>query len=257
MRGVAENADSGRSVPALMGQDFLRTLLFVAPPGTVSPALAAAIEREFDWLSVKQVPDLGRACARFDSAVQLILVDIGYLADLEARYAQLRLAHPGATSALIGDLGQHSVETLVDTMEARRVRGIVPMDVNLDVLLSILRIMLRGGEYFPASLFKRQRIAESEPAARQHHERPPLPAAARSESMENLTERELEILVRVARGNQNKIIAGDLGLSEHTVKIHIHNIISKLGVHNRTEAAAVYLNSLNAGSGRNGRDERA
>ena len=58
--------------------------------------------------------------------------------------------------------------------------------------------------------------------------------------MDGLTEREREILERVARGNQNKIIAADLGLSEHTVKIHLHNIIRKLGVHNRTEAAAIY-----------------
>jgi hypothetical protein len=42
-------------------------------------------------------------------------------------------------------------------------------------------------------------------------------------------------------GNQNKIIAAAFGLSEHTVKIHIHNIITKLGVHNRTEAVAMYF----------------
>ena len=53
--------------------------------------------------------------------------------------------------------------------------------------------------------------------------------------------RENEILARIALGNQNKIIAAALGLSEHTVKIHIHNIITKLGVHNRTEAVAFYF----------------
>ena len=42
----------------------------------------------------------------------------------------------------------------------------------------------------------------------------------------------------VARGLQNKSIAAAFSLSESTVKIHIHNIISKLGVHNRPEAAA-------------------
>jgi DNA-binding NarL/FixJ family response regulator len=66
-----------------------------------------------------------------------------------------------------------------------------------------------------------------------------------SETMDELTGRELEVLGMVARGHQNKIIAADLGLSEHTVKIHIHNIIRKLGVHNRTEAAATYLQRMN------------
>jgi DNA-binding NarL/FixJ family response regulator len=45
----------------------------------------------------------------------------------------------------------------------------------------------------------------------------------------------------VARGTPNKLIATEFGLSEHTVKIHMHNIIRKLRVHNRTEAAAFFL----------------
>jgi len=46
----------------------------------------------------------------------------------------------------------------------------------------------------------------------------------------------------VSRGLQNKTIAAEFHLSEHTVKIHLHNIISKLGAHNRTEAAARFRN---------------
>lgn len=68
--------------------------------------------------------------------------------------------------------------------------------------------------------------------------------------MLDLTVRELGILSRVARGQQNKIIAADLGLSEHTVKLHIHNIITKLGVHNRTEAAVLYLERSNGAAAR-------
>jgi DNA-binding NarL/FixJ family response regulator len=50
----------------------------------------------------------------------------------------------------------------------------------------------------------------------------------------------MQILEMVSRGLQNKAIAAEFNLSEHTVKIHLHNIISKLGIHNRTEAAARY-----------------
>jgi hypothetical protein len=48
-------------------------------------------------------------------------------------------------------------------------------------------------------------------------------------------------MFRRSRQGQNKIIAAALGLSEHTVKIHIHNIITKLGMHNRTEVVALYF----------------
>ena len=52
-----------------------------------------------------------------------------------------------------------------------------------------------------------------------------------------LTEREREVLELIARGHANKRIALDLGVSEKTVKTHVSNILAKLGVHDRTQAA--------------------
>ncbi len=53
-----------------------------------------------------------------------------------------------------------------------------------------------------------------------------------------LTSREMEVLQALALGLANKEISRRLGISEHTVKFHISSIYSKLGVGNRTEAAA-------------------
>ncbi len=53
-----------------------------------------------------------------------------------------------------------------------------------------------------------------------------------------LTARELELLGLVADGLPNKAIAQELSISENTVKYHMKNILSKLDVHNRTEAVA-------------------
>ena len=52
-----------------------------------------------------------------------------------------------------------------------------------------------------------------------------------------LTEREQEVLRLVARGLPNKRIARELGVSEKTVKTHVSNILAKLGVDDRTQAA--------------------
>lgn len=49
-----------------------------------------------------------------------------------------------------------------------------------------------------------------------------------------LTRRESEVARLVAQGLPNKVVAGQLGLREGTVKIHLHNIYTKLGVSNRT-----------------------
>jgi DNA-binding NarL/FixJ family response regulator len=56
-------------------------------------------------------------------------------------------------------------------------------------------------------------------------------------SLENLTEREKEVLDLLREGCSNKEIAQRLYLSVHTVEVHLRNIYSKLGVHSRLQAA--------------------
>jgi DNA-binding NarL/FixJ family response regulator len=62
-------------------------------------------------------------------------------------------------------------------------------------------------------------------------------ARRRSSPADQLTERELEVLVLLARGNPNKVIARRLAISEKTVKNHITSIFQALGVSDRTQAA--------------------
>ncbi len=56
-----------------------------------------------------------------------------------------------------------------------------------------------------------------------------------------LSEREIEVLTRVADGNSNKDIAAKLYISEATVKTHLVHIFGKLGVDDRTAAVTVAL----------------
>jgi DNA-binding NarL/FixJ family response regulator len=56
-----------------------------------------------------------------------------------------------------------------------------------------------------------------------------------------LSERELEVLRSVARGHSNKIVADQLLISEHTVKNHLKNILSKLNADDRTHAVMIAL----------------
>jgi DNA-binding NarL/FixJ family response regulator len=59
-----------------------------------------------------------------------------------------------------------------------------------------------------------------------------------------LTQREEEILKLIAAGKDNREIAASLKIEEKTVKNHINNIYSKIGVNNRKEAIYYMLNSL-------------
>lgn len=63
------------------------------------------------------------------------------------------------------------------------------------------------------------------------------PDACQLQARFGLTDREVEILNMVAQGQSNKVIAGELKLKETTIKFHVSNLMSKLGVSNRTQAA--------------------
>ena len=64
-----------------------------------------------------------------------------------------------------------------------------------------------------------------------------IPAPVSGLELPRLTDRELEILKLVARGRLNREIAGELFISENTVRNHIRNILDKLQMHSRMEAA--------------------
>lgn len=217
-----------------------KTLLIVAPADFVSESLIFAIEREFPWIAVEQVASLSEAGVAFVAPVSLILLEAEQLADVPAQAEQLSRFHPAAQMMLIQEDGRQQI-SIRDVVTARNIRGVLPMNLKLDVWLSVVRLVLRGGEYFPLSLF--EPMMAHGPAADTSLEgagkQRPEPDSF-SDDFDELTDRELQILGMVARGLQNKLIAASLGLSEHTVKIHLHNIITKLGAHNRTEAAAIY-----------------
>jgi two-component system NarL family response regulator len=76
-----------------------------------------------------------------------------------------------------------------------------------------------------------------------HHYIPPPVAAVLAQRMHRseLTPRELEVLRAIADGLSNKRIAGRLTITEGTVKIHVTNILGKLGVSDRTEAVTAAI----------------
>jgi two-component system NarL family response regulator len=95
-------------------------------------------------------------------------------------------------------------------------RAYLLKDVSREELLDVIRGVHAGQRRIPPAIGAR--LAESMP---------------RSE----LTKRELEVLGLVVKGLSNRKIGDALSITEGTVKIHINNILSKMGVEDRTQAA--------------------
>jgi DNA-binding NarL/FixJ family response regulator len=106
-------------------------------------------------------------------------------------------------------------------------RAYVLKGVAARELVDILRHVARGDVYVTPSL-----------AAGLLYEMTNAPASrAQSSPLDELTDRERQILERVAVGDSNKEIGERLNLTEKTVKHHVSNILQKLQVRNRVEAA--------------------
>jgi two-component system nitrate/nitrite response regulator NarL len=113
------------------------------------------------------------------------------------------------------------------TAVSRGAKGIVLKETALDELVQCIRVVARGREWLPPSLID---AAFEREAARQ---------SVSTHLTQSLTCRERQVVLLVAEGLSNKEMCRRLGLSEGTVKIHLHNIYEKVGVNNRTALAAM------------------
>jgi len=107
-------------------------------------------------------------------------------------------------------------------------RGYLIKDTTRDTLFQAIRAAARGETLLQPETMARL-LARTTPAPTRGHG--PL----------DLTERELEVLDGVVRGERNKEIAARLGLSEPTVKTHLASIFGKLSVESRAAAAVAAI----------------
>jgi two-component system, NarL family, nitrate/nitrite response regulator NarL len=121
----------------------------------------------------------------------------------------------------------------VDVMDMRRAAeggavGYLPKSMDRQPLVNALRLLISGEKFFPANLFE----ANEKPAYLQE-----LPAwSSKGFGTVELTSRQKAVLNEVAKGMSNREIGKALGISEITVKIHVHSICQKLAVRNRMQA---------------------
>jgi len=107
------------------------------------------------------------------------------------------------------------------------IAGYVTRDGSVDDVVVAIRTIARGEVYCSAKVASSlvRRVAERASS---------IPAAGGC-----LTAREAQILKLLQQGLSNKLISRTLGIELPTVKNHVHNILTKLGIHRRAEAILV------------------
>ncbi|MEP5761698.1 MAG: response regulator transcription factor [Litoreibacter sp.] len=125
-------------------------------------------------------------------------------------------AHPAAKVALMSGVANRDV---ANTAMSRGADGFMPKSLTAASMVNAIKFILSGERYFPFDFAG------------------PQDQAAPDAAFSDLSERELQTLEQLCIGLSNKEIARNLGIQEVTVKLHVKNVLAKLKVSNRTQAA--------------------
>jgi DNA-binding NarL/FixJ family response regulator len=121
------------------------------------------------------------------------------------------------------------VSEIEDWVHRFALSGYILTSSSMDVASAALRLVIAGGTYFPRNEPNGQSNGQASPGITN--------GLSRNYAATKLTLRERAVFERLGHGTPNKIIAHELNMSLSTVKAHVHSIIQKLKVKNRTEVA--------------------
>lgn len=158
----------------------------------------------------------------------VVLMDVR-MPRLDGIEATRRLLAKAARPPRVLALTTFDLDEYVYRMVQAGASGFLLKDVSPDDLVHAVRVVSRGEAMLAPSLTRR--LLERFVA------RPPL--GSLPESLSALTERETAVLKLVARGLPNAGIAGELFLSEATVKTYVSRLLAKLGLRDRVQLAVL------------------
>lgn len=198
------------------------TVFLVDEQEMVAESVAIALGTFPDLRPVGRASTAAQAVeALVDTPVDVVLVDqrLPDSGGVELA-ARLAAAYPRAGVVLV--TGHPDSPSLAAALEAG-CRGYLAKGARFETLISTIRRVAAGEVAIPASML--QDLAR-------HLDR------RRSRPSEELTAREREVLVLLARGTSTDGIAKALALSAHTVRTHVRSILHKLNAHSRLQAVS-------------------
>ena len=165
---------------------------------------------------------------------ELILVDFSEFSDQAIEELRaLRETMPKVRIVLLTDVLES--QQLASSLAAG-VDGYLMKEISTEALLKSLQLVMLGEKVFPTDLATLLINGTSAPA------KPGRRVVSDEVKERGLSERELQILVCLAQGDSNKIIANRLEITEATVKVHVKSLLRKIQASNRTQAAIWAVN---------------
>jgi len=159
--------------------------------------------------------------AQIHPNTDLILLDL-YMPDARGFSAlvQLRSQFPSIPIAIISAAESSSIVRRAMDFGAS---GFIPKSASIEQIGVMLRALLSGELAVPAGYLEQSAGSDQ--------------ARDMARNLDKLTPQQLRVLLLLAEGSSNKVVAQDLGVSEATIKAHVTVILRKLRLERRTQAA--------------------
>jgi len=193
----------------------------------IRQGLRLILETESDFELIGEASDGNEAlslCKKLKPDVVLMDLRMPNMDGLTA-IEKLRVEHPEIAVVILTTFNED--ELMFRGLQAGA-RGYLLKDTDRSTLFDTIRAAARGETLLKPEIMARVLAQKGAPTT-----------GSKSNESINLTERELEVLEAVARGERSKEIGSHLGISERTVKAHLASIYNKLGVDSRAAAIAV------------------
>jgi len=215
---------SSATVHPVSSASKLLRVLVIAAVRLYREGLAEVLDRTSGFRVVGSLPDVSEAAACMgELAPDIVLLDM----TLPNSHAVVREIAQHAPNIQVVAIGMGGSEAEIVSCAEAGITGFLSHDASLDELVGVVETASRGemicSPQLAAALVRRLATL----AATQHSEVPE----------HRLTRREREVAGLVERNLTNKEIATHLGIEVATVKNHVHNLLEKLSVHRRDEAA--------------------
>lgn len=217
---------------------------------------ARVLRGEFQEFTILEMEAVNQFDAIAGRNVSLVIINIGNssLADecVIQSLSYLRQILPEGPLMLLTRLDEaHISDVMISEVTRFGVKGYLTDAASIEIALAALRLVIAGGVYFPRTPSSDVAWSPVPP------EGYPLDVSAPSPETPSImhrtdivfTERELQVLAALLRGLSNKVIAGELRLSQNTVKSHISRIMHKLHARNRTEAVVLLQHGSHVANG--------
>ena len=190
-----------------------------------------------------EISQTASCLSEWDGEADVVIWGVSGHTDAAPQLTRLLEARGRAAATRFVVVADGANSQLIRQLAASGVDAVLSRDISGQILHRALDLVMLGQQLFPAAVLGEQ---DGSIAFNPGLSVSPVPGTPGTPSLAErigpavglaFSDRELEILTCLVAGSPNKLIARDLKITEATVKVHIKNLLRKIGANNRTQAA--------------------